>query len=119
MTGVTVPVTVYLSDRYSNPVPDGTAVAFTTNGGQIDGNCNTSGGQCTVTWTSSNPRPTTNPASQTGTPPSNGFGRAMILSTAIGEESFDDANGNGFYDSGESFSNLGEPYRDDNQNGAV
>ncbi|HEX3836501.1 MAG TPA: hypothetical protein VHW25_05995 [Steroidobacteraceae bacterium] len=116
--GVTVPITVFLSDRYSNPVPDGTAVAFTTNGGQIGGNCNTLGGTCFVTWTSTNPRPTTQLASVTGVPPSNGYGRATILATAIGEESFDDANGNGFYDSTESFANLGEPYRDDNENGA-
>jgi hypothetical protein len=115
--GVTVPVTVHLSDRYSNPVPDGTAVAFTTDGGQIGGNCNTSGGACSVTWTSTNPRPTPLPASQTGVAPSNGYGRAMILATAIGEESFDDTNGSGFYVVGDSFANLGEPYRDDNENG--
>jgi len=42
----------------------------------------------------------------------------MIMATAIGEESFDDANGNGYYDQGETFSNLGEPYRDDNEDGA-
>jgi hypothetical protein len=41
----------------------------------------------------------------------------MILATAIGEESFTDSNGNGFYDVGESFSDLGEPYRDDNEDG--
>jgi Bacterial Ig-like domain (group 1) len=124
--GVTVPVTVILSDRYSNPVPDGTAVAFTTDAGQIVGNCNTGppasvSGQCTVTWTSSNPRPgpssPTSPATPTVADPAVVPGRGVILATAIGEESFDDVSGSGFYVAGDSFANLGEPYRDDNENG--
>jgi hypothetical protein len=40
----------------------------------------------------------------------------MILATAIGEESFTDTNGNGYWDTGEAFVHLGEPYRDDNEN---
>jgi hypothetical protein len=125
--GVTAPITVYLSDRYSNPVPDGTAVAFTTDAGQIVGNCNTAGGNCVVNWTSTNPRPNhttstpsiTNPVNPN--PPSVPYiadGRGMILATTIGEESFDDKNGNGYYDSGEPVAFLGEPYRDDNENGS-
>lgn len=122
--GVTAPVTVYLSDRYANPVPDGTAVAFTSDAGQIVGQCNTTGGSCGVTWTSTNPRPSpdpttspTNPATPTATDPSIVSGRGMIVATTIGEESFDDASGTGYYVAGEAFSNLGEPYRDDNENG--
>jgi hypothetical protein len=126
--GVTAPISVFLSDRYGNPVPDGTAVAFTTDAGQIVGQCNTTGGACTgsnaVTWTSNNPRPSpnpttspTNPATPTNADPSIVNGRGMILATTIGEEAFDDANGTGFYAAGESFANLGEPYRDDNENG--
>jgi hypothetical protein len=118
--GITAPITVRLSDRYNNPAPDGTAVAFTTNGGHVVGSCSTpsattsSGdGTCSALWTSANPRPT--PAS---TPPNALAGRATVMATAIGEESFDDLNGNGYYDAGEPFSNLGEPYRDDNENGA-
>jgi len=108
--GVVVPVTARLSDRFNNPVPDGTSVAFTTEGGQIVGQCNTGtptagSGACSVDWTSSNPRPTTG-----------GTGRVTILATAIGEDSFIDSNGNGFYDTGETFANLGEPFRDDNEN---
>ena len=113
--GIVVPIVVRLSDRYQNPAPDGTAVAFTTNGGQIGGNCVTAGGtgSCSVNWTSSNPRP-----APTDNPPSLRAGRTTVLATAIGEESFTDANGNGFYDTGEAFANLGEPYRDDNENNA-
>ncbi|HXS26830.1 MAG TPA: Ig-like domain-containing protein [Steroidobacteraceae bacterium] len=114
---VTVPVTVQLADRYNNPVPDGTSVAFTTNGGHIDGTCTTplstpGDGTCEVTWTSANPRPT--PASN---PPVLAPGRASVLATAIGEESFTDTNGNGFWDSSEPFVDLGEPFRDDNEDG--
>ena len=42
----------------------------------------------------------------------------MILATAIGEESFDDVNGTGFYQAGDPFSDLGEPYLDANESGA-
>lgn len=111
--GVTAPITAYLSDRYNNPVPNGTAVAFTTDAGQIVGNCNTMGGNCNVTWTSANPRPNSN--SITSTSPAIVAGRGMILATTIGEEAFADANGNGYYDPLETFSDLGEPYRDDNE----
>ncbi len=115
INGVTAPITVILSDRYSNPVPDGTAVAFTTDGGQIFNSCNTAGGQCLVTWTSADPRP--GPTLPTSTTPAVIKGRAMVLATAIGEESFDDVNGSGFFVTGDSFANLGEPYRDDNEDG--
>ena len=44
-------------------------------------------------------------------------GRTTILATAIGEETFVDANGNGLYDQGEFWTNLTEAYRDDNEDG--
>lgn len=118
LDGVQVPVTVWLADRYNNPAPDGTAVAFTTDAGNIGGNCTTplktSGdGACQVTWTSANPRP--QPSQDVPAIPSVGFG--MILATAIGEESFVDSTGSGFYVAGDSFSNLGEPYLDENADG--
>jgi hypothetical protein len=110
--GVGVPLTVRLSDRYGNPVLDGTAVTFYTNGGQIVGSCTTTGGACEAGWTSSNPRPQTNSDS----PPLLANGRVTVLATAIGEESFTDTNGDGFWESGEPFQDLGEPYDDANQN---
>ncbi len=105
--GVNDVVTARLSDRYNNPVPDDTAVAFMAEGGKIGGQCTTTtkdieSGFCSVNWTSQSPRPAN--------------GRVTILATALGEDSFIDANANGFYDSGESYSDLGEPYEDDNEN---
>jgi hypothetical protein len=118
--GVTVPVTVQLADRYNNPAPDGTSVTFTTNGGHIGGSCttpsspaNSGDGTCLVTWTSANPRPGTS-----STPPVYRNGRATILATAIGEESFDDVHQTGYYEVGDPFSDLGEPYLDANESGA-
>jgi hypothetical protein len=118
--GVTIPIVVRLADRYNNPAPDGTAVAFTTDGGHIGGNCttpssaaNSGDGTCQVIWTSANPRPV--PADDT--PPIPTAGRTTVLATAIGEESFTDVNGSGYYIEGDPFANLGEPYRDDNENG--
>lgn len=100
--GVIDKVTARLSDHFHNPVPDGTAVYFTTSGGSIQPSCVTVGGACSVNWTSQNPRPAN--------------GRARILAYAVGEESFLDLNGNGVADAGE-FTDDSEAYRDDNENG--
>ncbi|MDB6010502.1 MAG: hypothetical protein JWL65_2752 [Gammaproteobacteria bacterium] len=115
---IPVPITTQLADRYNNPAPDGTAVSFTTDGGHIVGSCTTplavpGDGACKVTWTSANPRPQLN----FDTPPLLAAGRVTILATAIGEESFTDVNGSGFWQTGDAFDDLGEPYRDDNENG--
>jgi hypothetical protein len=110
--GVVAAVTARLSDRFNNPVPDGTAVTLQTEGGSIVSQCQTSGaiGACSVNWTSSNPRPV---AAATGeTRP----GRSTLLATAIGEESFFDTNGNGSFDNGETFADLPERYLDENEN---
>ncbi|MBM4195851.1 MAG: hypothetical protein FJ197_01950 [Gammaproteobacteria bacterium] len=109
--GVQVPVTVRLSDRFQNPVPDGTAVTFNAEGGNILSGCSTTtttgasaeSGICTVNWTSTNPRPSN--------------GRVTVLATAIGEESSTDQNTNGFFNDGEPFVDLPEFFRDDDENG--
>ncbi len=85
--GTTTQVTARLADRFSNPVPDGTAVNFTAAGGSIISSCTTIAGACSSTLSSQNFR-TTN-------------GRIAILAYAIGEESFTDKNGNGWFDIGE------------------
>ncbi len=120
--GTEVKVTARLADAFNNPVPDGTSVIFTTEGGVIQDSCNTTGGACTVTWTSQNPRPDGQVLA--GRPPSTTFaaygqsygGRATITATAIGEESFPDTNGNGRFDAAEvntflnGRDNSGNPY---------
>lgn len=120
--GTEVEVIARLADAFNNPVPDGTAVSFTTEGGSIEPFCTTENGACSVTWTSQFPRPagkelfdenrTPEKINTMGQPYG---GRVTILATAIGEESFPDLNGNGRFDIGEmaAFSGndvSGNPY---------
>lgn len=130
--GITTTVTARLSDRFNNPVPDGTAVLFTTEGGSIQPRCETSGGACSVFFTSQEPRTrqlsangtAVNTANSCGTYTSTSSNTALgcddhrytILATAIGEESFTDSNSNGQYDSPEPFVDLGEAFTDANEN---
>jgi hypothetical protein len=100
--GVIDVFTARLADRFNNPVPDGTAVAFYTTGGSIQGSCTTIKGACSVDWTSQNPRPVT--------------GVVAILAVAIGEESFVDNNSNGVFDSGDTFTDMPEAFLDPDQN---
>jgi hypothetical protein len=144
--GVSSTITARLADRFNNPVPDGTAVTFTTEGGSIEGSCTTTAGACSVDWVSQSPRPcgqvlgastvalapTSGPNvcnTATGTNASNpvtGFaplgqpygGRATIVATVVGEESFIDTNGNGVFDDGDTMTDLPEAWRDENEDGA-
>jgi len=115
--GVSTDVTMSVADRQGNPVPDGTAVNFVTEGGvMIPPVCYTGGiqdpvtgefsapgnSQCSVTIRSQAPRPAD--------------GRVSILAYVAGEEDFVDNNFNNIYDSGDSFTDLGNAYRDDNEN---
>lgn len=102
--GATTTVTMSLADRQGNPVPDGTAVNFVTEGGvMIPPTCVTGAvpgdSQCTVSIRSQNPRPND--------------GLVSILAYAAGEEDFVDANFNNVFDCGELFTDLGTAYRDD------
>ena len=105
--GTETEITVRAADRFNNPVPDETVINFITEGGSIEPSCMTSGGACSVTLTSQNPRPTN--------------GRVTVLATAIGEESFNDTTpSNGRFDDAESSSldDRPEPYLDTNENGS-
>jgi len=115
--GSEVSVTARLADAFNNPVPDGTAVSFTTEGGSIEPFCVTSNGFCSVVWRSQFPRPeghvlgdVNNPTHQPevwNTMGQKFGGRATILATAIGEESFPDLNGNARFDASEMAAFLG------------
>ncbi len=108
LDGIQTTVTARLADRFQNPAPDGTAVTFHSKGAKIDPQCTTAttakeSGVCTVNFTSQNSRPTD--------------GRVPLLATTIGEESFNDANGNGMFDVGETFTDTEEPFEDDAETG--
>ena len=105
-------LTARLADHFRNPVPDGTVVNFTTEGGSIVASCQTTPGACSSTMTSQAPRLATD-------------NRVTVLAYAVGEESFIDLNGNGVADlvpnemldiNGKS-TDMPEAFRDDNENG--
>lgn len=108
--GVTSVLTVRLADHFKNPVPDGTAVTFTAEGGSIVSNCSTVAGACSATFTSQEGRPAD--------------GRITILAYAVGEETFTDLNGNGWADLNEMIdpnngaTDLPEAWVDYNLNGS-
>lgn len=106
--GTKTKVSVIASDRLGNPVPDGTAINFISSGAQIQPTCATVSGACSVTFTSANPRPTTNALAP---------GRVRVVAYSMGEESFLDQNGNNVYDPGEPFNDLGNVIVDANENG--
>jgi len=54
--GTDTTLNIRLADAFNNPVPDGTTVQFRTNYGRIQPSCDTSGGDCSVTWNSQAPR---------------------------------------------------------------
>lgn len=93
-------LTVNVSDHFGNPAPDGTAINFTAEGGQVGadcglcgnpaycesgGACHTVNGICRVAFVSADPRPTN--------------GRVTILAYGIGEEGFTDMDGDGYVSS--------------------
>jgi hypothetical protein len=110
--GIEVVLTVHAADHFNNPVPDGASVYFTTEGGQIQSQCQIVNGRCSVTWTSANPRP------QDDDVPGGMAARITILASMLGEESFIDANGNGVLDNQDpAYANIPEAFRDDNEDG--
>lgn len=95
--------TIIASDRLGNPVPDGTAINFVSEGGQVVNTVftskNASGiATATASFASAQPKPAD--------------GRVTVLAYALGEESFIDKNGNNVYDAGEQFQNLGSVFLD-------
>lgn len=84
--GEEVGITIRLADAFNNPPPDGTSVQFVTEGGAIAPNCITEDGACSVVWKSQQPRPSN--------------GRVTILATTVGNESFEDTDGDGLYSPG-------------------
>ncbi len=104
--GETSQITFFGADRFSNFVPEGSAPSFFTESGGIepqgDGGTGVLG-TAVVTLQSQAPTPAD--------------GVSDILAYMVGEESFVDINGNGVYDTGEPFFDMGEPFVDYNGNG--
>lgn len=137
--GTQVEVTVRAADRFGNWAPDGTPINFTTELGDIEGSCEIQNGTCSVTWTSSAEQQMNydaNRADRICFPPDEAarrsregltagvacnvhdrFGRSTITAWTVGEESFDDLNGNNVFDQGEDWTELPEAFRDDNETG--
>ncbi len=134
--GVTSTFTIRMADKFNNPVPDGTTAIFTTELGAINSACETVDGACSGVWESQAPKlplfnqdlvttifNTTCPTNgEIGSPCPDSLGemvgrRSTVLVTAIGEESFDDENGNGLWDIGEDHVDLPEAFVDHNENG--
>lgn len=120
--GTTTDLTVRLADHFGNPVPDGTAVNFTTEGARVSGlvsgalivppvgSCVTVASACSARFESQALRPNN--------------GRVTVLAYAAGEEGFTDLNGNGMadkttemFDANGASTDMGEAYVDYNENG--
>lgn len=131
LNGEKATITAYASDSFGNPAPDDTVIQFTTEGGQIESNCATVNGTCSVVWTSTDARVQDH--------------RITVLAYALGHETFFDTNGNNVFDDGAAvnaclsgtteiacsgngmdretykpngFSDLPDAFRDDNENTA-
>lgn len=110
--GVDVDVNIIASDRYNNPVPDGTTVSFYTELGVIEPSCQTTGGRCSVKWSSGGQRDL---GESDGRYPHDSI--TTVMAKVIGEESFIDKNSNGIFDDGDQFdflSDRGEAFEDYN-----
>jgi type IV pilus secretin PilQ/predicted competence protein len=99
--------TIIASDRLGNPVPDGTAINFVTEGGQVEAirfSALSNGlSSATANFQSSSPRPRD--------------GRITVTAYALGEESFLDTNGDNVYTQGEDYQDLGDVFLDRLYNG--
>lgn len=107
--GDTTRITVYAADRQGNPVPDGTVINFTSEGGQVQPSCTIATAlsnnisSCSVTLVTQDPRPAD--------------GRVSVLAYAEGTKEYIDLNGNNTFDAGDTLVNIGDAFRDDNEDG--
>lgn len=113
ISGETATITAFVADRYSNPVPINTPVFFESEAGamgltQVFTNAD---GQASATHITQAPWPNTI-STVTGQP-----GLTRIIAWTAGQEAYSDRNGNGQYDAGEPFDDIGEPFIDANDNG--
>jgi hypothetical protein len=119
--------TVAIADRFSNKIPFATKLFFMTEAGAVtpsaETNEGTEPGMATVTLRTQDPRPQNVPPfsdePRTGSAPlynNPRDGLVTLIVATTGEEEFQDLNGNGQYDPGEPFVDMGEPFVDMNDN---
>lgn len=103
--GTSTRLTVRIADRQGNAVVDGTVVNFTAEGGQVTPSCvtarNNGISSCFVTFVSQNPRPAD--------------GRVSVMAHTEGTKDYVDANADNIFDGGDSLVQIGDAYRDDNE----
>jgi hypothetical protein len=128
--GATISFSASAADTFQNPVPDGTVINFFAESGRIQPSCETSGGACSVTWTSANPRPgldlsgdlKTNAVGFPGYDATWQGGRAgvaTVIAYTNGDAGFSDGNGNGLLDIGEAYVTMAEAYLDANESNGL
>jgi len=105
--GVGTKLTARVADRQGNAVEDGTVVNFTAEGGQVAYSCATLQtnkiASCSVDFVAQKPRPLDN--------------RVSVLAFLAGAKDYVDLNGNNRYDPGtDTLNNIGDAYRDNNEN---
>ncbi len=104
--GTPTQLTVRVADRQGNAVADGTVVNFTAEGGQVANSCATimvnKISSCSVDFVSQNPRPL--------------GGRVSVLAYLAGTKDYDDNDNNNIYNAGDTLRQIGDAYRDDNEN---
>lgn len=103
--GTSTRLTARIADRQGNAVVDGTVVNFTAEGGQVTPSCATTRNNgissCFVTFVSQNPRPAN--------------GRVSVMAHTEGTKDYVDVNANNIFDGGDSLVQIGDAYRDDNE----
>ncbi len=126
--GLRARVTAYLSDRFGNFIPANTPISFFSEAGAITpGSLTDNYGTASADIQTEKPYPLDvtyigatyldDYVVYNGKTHNQHDGVVTIIAVTEGEETFIDENGNGEYDAGEPFIDLGEPYIDANDNG--
>lgn len=105
-----VTITANIGDRNNLWLTDTHVIFFRTEWGLLNSKCSTTDGTgtCEVTWSSrENPQLTGDVTD----------GEVTVVAYTLGEERFEDLNGNGTFDDGETFTDQPEPYIDVNSSG--
>ena len=105
-SGSNTQLSVRVADRQGNAVEDGTVINFTSEGGQVASSCTTTRNagisSCAVDLISQNPRPS--------------GGRVSVLAYLEGEKDYVDVDGSNSFTPGDTLIEMGDAFRDDNEN---